>query len=750
MMFYMCLWISLMVVESSFGTYEEELPVRELPTLTSSPEKCLDIHQYRITHKLASTPVCIRMLDTFQHQKHKMEGVPKEVGPFYKLKSMLDSSEHTEEVCDVIRNSMLPCLNEVEGLLRNILHDEENCGSVRQMLGKQFNEDTMWAMANGFYNSVCAKTSRISNKRCGQSISEQLIDDDGNVEKSIRKNLKNLFLCKRQVGRCCADHLNGVVEIALQFNYRFLGKWSNVVEYFDLVALRPLQEMLDHCGATKKKDQLPHFFSVFQKDCPAYNHIRKPIPVLPSDLQVSEPLSPLNDDNIHPDYPQQVRIAVAGKDLTNGRSNGMVISWTTKTGSAGIVQFGINRNSLSNSIAGSSSSYTAQLNGAVDRFIIPTTYQHNAALTNLQPSTVYFYRVVSKTHSSSIYSFTTSGDPMGLHDDKTYKFGIFGDLGLYEGKDTLNVLMSNKKDVDLHFHVGDLGYADNWMTHNAVTFGYEAVWNAFQRAIEPLAASAPYMVLPGNHEVECHSPLVCLKHKILDNTLGNFTAYNHRFKMPSKSSQGAQNMWYSFNYGPVHFVAISTETDFNGAPDNVIGNTTAGDFGDQLAWLKNDLAQANTVEQRKIRPWVIVLGHRPVYVSGFGNEAEGLPLGVSAKLMAWLEPEFEKHNVDLYFSGHKHRYERQTPIFRGKPYVPAEGTPSDYKNAQHTTYIVHGAGGNEEMHNLLEDTHPLPSWVAYTNDQNFGVGYLSVSKMSLTWEFKTKDNAVLDTLTIRK
>ena len=54
--------------------------------------------------------------------------------------------------------------------------------------------------------------------------------------------------------------------------------------------------------------------------------------------------------------------------------------------------------------------------------------------------------------------------------------------------------------------------------------------------------------------------------------------------MPSKSSQGRANMWYSFNVGPVHFVTLNTETDFPGAEESKTGDghikwLKAGSFG---------------------------------------------------------------------------------------------------------------------------------------------------------------------------
>lgn len=89
--------------------------------------------------------------------------------------------------------------------------------------------------------------------------------------------------------------------------------------------------------------------------------------------------------------------------------------------------------------------------------------------------------------------------------------------------------------------------------------------------------------------------------------------------MPSESSEGVASMWYSFNYGPVHFVGMNSETDFPGAGEENTGDSgdpmfPAGHFaadGAYLAWLENDLKQAHA--QRDIRPWIIAGAHRPYH-----------------------------------------------------------------------------------------------------------------------------------------
>ena len=116
--------------------------------------------------------------------------------------------------------------------------------------------------------------------------------------------------------------------------------------------------------------------------------------------------------------------------------------------------------------------------------------------------------------------------------------------------------------------------------------------------MQNVTASKGYMVLPGNHESECHSP-ACLLDFTYKHALQNFTAYNARFRMPFQESGACEtcqccvvdggggggwetpppalssmlcvtasitpistvggaglNMWYSFNYGNAHFVAF--------------------------------------------------------------------------------------------------------------------------------------------------------------------------------------------------
>lgn len=148
--------------------------------------------------------------------------------------------------------------------------------------------------------------------------------------------------------------------------------------------------------------------------------------------------------------------------------------------------------------------------------------------------------------------------------------------------------------------------------------------------------------------------------------------------MPSTSSGGLLNFWYSWDNGLAHFVMINTETDFHNAPTERAGNgeEIAGPFapsGTQLVWLEENLASVD----REKTPWIIVAGHRPWYV-----RRDTCPACKAA-----FEPQFIKYDVDLVLHGHQHIYERHGAI--------ANDVVTEIDdNPVGPWYIVNGAAGH--------------------------------------------------------
>jgi hypothetical protein len=101
---------------------------------------------------------------------------------------------------------------------------------------------------------------------------------------------------------------------------------------------------------------------------------------------------------------------------------------------------------------------------------------------------------------------------------------------------------------------GDLAYA----TVDPPRDEQEWLWDSFLTQVEPYAATAPFMTTVGNHEAAPGN---------ITNSSGVYTnvwgaAFAARFNMPSRASGGRDNLWFSFNIGPIHIASVSSEHDY--------------------------------------------------------------------------------------------------------------------------------------------------------------------------------------------
>lgn len=424
------------------------------------------------------------------------------------------------------------------------------------------------------------------------------------------------------------------------------------------------------------------------------------------------------------DVPSQVHIALAGK-ASNGDSNTMAISWHTQGATAtSTVNYGTASGVYTESATGSGSSYYE-------------TYNHHTVLGQLSPNTKYYYKVGDDAAGwSSELSFVSAPTSDSLRGN--FSFFVFGDLGEVNGQATETYIKTNKDSVNLIWHAGDESYADDSFLHFgcALKFCYESAFDKYMDDIQEWASSKPYMVSPGNHEADCHDP-ACLMDSERREKLSNFTAYNHRFRMPSPETGGVQNMWYSFNYGNVHFISMDTETDYTNAPLETRYILPCGGFGNQMAWLEQDLIAANA--NRAQRPWILVDGHRPMYSGDT----------INAELQAAVEEMFYKYGVDVYFTGHEHSYARNYPVYKGVP-------ETTYTNPAATTHLLIGGAGNDEMRDAQVSTSvaaPVKAatgaWTVVTDDY-FGIGKVTiVDDSNLHFEYiRTSTGEVFDSFNL--
>eukprot|EP01100_Stratorugosa_tubuloviscum_P007167 TRINITY_DN2_c0_g2_i1.p1 TRINITY_DN2_c0_g2~~TRINITY_DN2_c0_g2_i1.p1 ORF type:complete len:437 (-),score=195.07 TRINITY_DN2_c0_g2_i1:95-1405(-) len=409
--------------------------------------------------------------------------------------------------------------------------------------------------------------------------------------------------------------------------------------------------------------------------------------------------------------PQQIHIAFAGE-------TGMTISWLTEEKTAtSIVQYGLQ-----------SGLYTANATGYFTQYY--KSYHHNAVLPNLKPLTKYYYicgDATTKTWSTENYFISAPLATTHI----PFTVAVYGDMGTTNSEDTIRTLKDEVNQADWHYHVGDISYADDH-----AQFTYEDIWNQYQTLIEPFTSVRPYMTCPGNHEATCHSigTFGC------KDEFRNFSAYQNRFRMPSsESGSPSGNMWFSFNYSTVHFVSISSETDFPNSPEGPRTIFNAGPFGDQITWLKEDLKKAN--QNRNNQPWIIVVGHRPMYSSG----STDFPPNVREDLRTAIEDILHENKVDLYICGHVHSYERLYPIYNNVV------VQKNYDSPQAVVPIVIGNAGNIEGH-TVEFVSPDPDYLAFRNSEDYGFALMTVyNETTIRWAaLRATDGSIFDEIYIRK
>ena len=387
----------------------------------------------------------------------------------------------------------------------------------------------------------------------------------------------------------------------------------------------------------------------------------------------------------------------------------MVVSWWTASDAPSIVNYGLK----------SANELTAQ--GQTISYWDDAGWNHHTILSNLKPDTEYFYICGDGTNWSPQYSFITAPTQFV----RPFIIGMYGDMGVNNSETTIPRIINrvSSGEWDWIFHYGDISYADDHL------FKYEQVWNDYFQKLQPAMPYVPYMTTPGNHEYTAYELDVIHER--------GFKAYNYRFRMPGPESGTNTSMFYSFNYANVHFVAISTETDFPGAPPR----EASVSFGDQMAWLEEDLKKAN--QQREKYPWVIVCGHRPMYSSATSHVEDDTPEGFDLAVQQAFEPLFYKYSVDLFVVGHVHNYERMYPVYNDTVYA------FDYKNPKATIHLLSGAAGNiEGLDNSF--ANPPPKWSAFNYGADYGYSSLTVyNNTHLEWKFFTsQDDKLLDSVII--
>lgn len=387
--------------------------------------------------------------------------------------------------------------------------------------------------------------------------------------------------------------------------------------------------------------------------------------------------------------PQQVHLSYPGV------ATSMTVTWTTFVPAESMVKFGlVQGKALTQSAKGGAKKFVD--GGKLQR----TMFIHRVTLSDLLPGQSYAYRCGSRQGWSDTFTFRA----LQNGSDWSPRFVIYGDMGLVNPQSLPRLINDTENGMyDVLLHVGDFAY--DLHSDNAL------VGDAFMRAIEPVAASIPYMTCPGNHEEQY-----------------NFSNYKARFSMPGDT----EGLWYSWDVGPAHIVSFSTEVYFYLKYGLQL-------VAEQFQWLERDLQEATRPARRKEHPWIITMGHRPMYCSN--NDQDDCTLYESL-VREGLQPHqygledlFYRYGVDLELWAHEHSYERLWPVYNYQVYNGSTEAP--YTNPGAPVHIITGSAGCKER---LDPFVPDPRDWSAVRIEDYGYTRMQIFNRTHIWLEQLSDD----------
>ncbi len=231
--------------------------------------------------------------------------------------------------------------------------------------------------------------------------------------------------------------------------------------------------------------------------------------------------------------------------------------------------------------------------------------QHTYTINDLTPNTKYYYKVTIN-HENHTGSFRSAPEA----DATDLKFLAYGDTRSYpldHNTVAKGMVDAYKADGDYQTIVAAVGdYVNNG---NREDEWHEQFFDPALSNVREFMANLPLQGTRGNHE-----QLGILYQK--------YFPYQH-----------VADFYWSFDYGPAHFVIIDQYVDYK------LGSA-------QYQWIENDLASSK-------KPWKIIVLHEP----GWTAAGEG-GHGNASDVQDYIQPLCEQYGVTIVFGGHNHYYAR--------------------------------------------------------------------------------------------
>lgn len=269
----------------------------------------------------------------------------------------------------------------------------------------------------------------------------------------------------------------------------------------------------------------------------------------------------------------------------------------------------------------------------------------SVTLTELAPDTSYEYRIIQGERATRWHQFKT--EPANRTEVSALIFCDSQCSGSYDiWQQTFQTAWQRHPESQFAAIVGDL--TDNGQS--------DWHWDNFFAAMGTIPEQHPLVPVMGNHECYGLDWKFCLPRRYLAS-----------FALPTNNSAKFQGSFYTFDYGPVHFIVLNTQ-------ELELHELLPGLLERQLHWLKQDT-------NRRHQPWQVVLMHKDILAYDeyqLGTQQKG---GISDIGHAFM-PVFDELGIDLVLTGHMHTYRSRGHI---KDLQPADDGPF---------YVLSGPAGN--------------------------------------------------------
>lgn len=381
--------------------------------------------------------------------------------------------------------------------------------------------------------------------------------------------------------------------------------------------------------------------------------------------------------------------------------------------------------------------------------------EHIMVLENLSPYTDYYYSIGSSQGMLSMpgnnYRFRTNPIPGDKVPIRVWAIGDFGKGNAQQVQVKQSYFdYADTTHTDVWIWLGDNAYADGKdFEYDEKVFDVPGFSDAF--------SFQPFWPSPGNHdynEVWSQSTLFGIPYSNIPLSQHQ-GPYYELISVPQQAEVGGYpsnfELFYSFDYGNVHFLSLNSELyDFT---------ETYNGINEMKAWIEEDLAQ-NT------QTFTIAYFHQPPYSKG-SHDSDAVHERVMKAMREKVIPLLESYDIDLVVCGHSHVFERSHLIHghyggsgdfdaatmlmdgNGGDFLSGNAYVKDHDNStgDGTVYVVCGNSGSKTTSSDLN--HPV-MYFSDGGDTQCGSFVMDIYRNRLDGRYLHMNGDVLDEFTIVK